>query len=149
MLRKQTLGNFTNGNLILCNFTWVHLPCINIPKVFFLWLWYKQEYNCFCNDYYYFEFNSDSCVKVKIKIYPIPKKLYKGMPMIPVSNSRSASVMCHMSCVTCQVSRIMCHVSPVTCNLSCVTCHLSCVSPVTCHMTKYLFLHFLIKKKHL
>ena len=59
----------------------------------------------FFNDYYYSEFNSDSCVKVlytkkdkfatKIayvqdKILPQPQKLYTGMPVMPVTNSRSA-----------------------------------------------------------
>ena len=58
-----------------------------------------------CNDCYYSEFNSDSCIKVlytkkdkfatqiayvQDKILPQPQKLYKGMPVTPVTNSRSA-----------------------------------------------------------
>ena len=64
-----------------------------------------NKYGFFLNDYYYSELNSDSCVKVlytkkdqlgtKIaavqdKILPQPQKIYTGMPVTPVTNSRAA-----------------------------------------------------------
>ena len=41
--------------------------------------------------YYYSEFTSDSCVVayVQDKILPQPQKLYTGVPVMPVKNSRS------------------------------------------------------------
>ena len=53
LLGKQTLGNFTNGIVTMYKFTKSILPLVMVlPRMHFF------------NDYYYSEFNSDSCVKV-------------------------------------------------------------------------------------
>ena len=65
----------------------------------------------FFDDYYYSEFNNGSCVKVlymkfatKIayvqdKISPKPQKLYTGMPVMPVTNSRVPGIRDQGSCM--------------------------------------------------
>ena len=104
-LGKQTLGNFTSGNLSLGNFSLVYLPDIILPKIFLALVMVYKKYDC-----YYSELNSNSCVKVlytkktnsqqkayiqdKKKITPV-QKLYTGMPVTPVTNSRSAFLMLH------------------------------------------------------